>query len=218
MSEGGILSGLSIKKAVESGAIVVDPWDPTHVNHEDRLNPASYDLTLGPQIAVYDSVVCGDFESSSMGVPGESLHPRGFVGKGKVLDSSKKNSVKTFNMDARGFLLQPGIGYLAHTVEKVHTEAFVPVLDGKSSIGRLFAFIHVTAGYGDPGFDGQYTLEVVVIHPLIVYPGMRFCQIRFHTLVGETVSYKQTGSYKGEYAQGPIPSQSWKMFRGKQDT
>ena len=119
--------------------------------------------------------------------------------------------------DDTGFILMPGVGYLMHTHEKIHTDKYVPILDGKSSIGRLFCFVHVTAGYGDPGFDGQYTLEVAVLQPLIVYPGMRFCQIRFHTLVGDVDSYQKNGSYKGELAEGPIPSRSWKMFDGPKD-
>lgn len=84
--------------------------------------------------------------------------------------------------------LEPRKLYLLHTAERVSTKAFVPVLDGKSSIGRLGICIHLTAGYGDPGFDGQYTLEVTCVIPVRIYAGMRFCQMRFHTMVGEPPS------------------------------
>lgn len=227
---GGILSGLQILESVRSGDIVIDPFDESNVKHTSRMNPASYDLTLGSHVAVYKSCVqAGDSDDwdcdgmrpdGTWGVPGERLRPRFAPGEriepraaANCLDAAQENPVARYEMDDRGLLLLPGIAYLMHTEERVRTERFVPIIDGKSSIGRLFCFVHVTAGYGDPGFDGQYTLEVVVVHPLIVYPGMRFCQMRFHTLVGEAEGYQSRGSYKGELAQGPIPSQSWKMFQ-----
>ena len=213
---GGILSGQELHQAILQKDITITPFDDTHLG---RLNPASYDLTLGSKIAVYRDVVIPDFsipfgeimqKAPRGAIPGCMVQP--VIGFNNIIDSAKKNEVAEYEMDSRGFLLKPGIGYLMHTAERVHTEKYVPIIDGKSSIDRLFAFIHVTAGYGDPGFDGQYTLEVVVVHPLVVYPGMRFCQMRFHTIVGDVKSYKETGNYKGTLAEGPIPSQSYRMF------
>lgn len=214
---GGILSGLSIRREVELGRIEIDPWDPTHVRKEDRINPASYDLTLGSRVAVYKAVVNGNFKCDRHGVPGKWLIPgsEGPVGQHR-LDAAKENPVIHYEMDERGLLLRPGIGYLMHTVERIRTDHYVPIVDGKSSIGRLFVTAHVTAGFGDPGFDGQYTLEVVAVHPTVVYPGMRFCQMRFHTIVGEVESYEEKGSYRARLANGPVPSQSWRMFRARE--
>lgn len=213
---GGILSGPELQRAIRDGEITITPFDESHVN---RVNPASYDLTLGPKIAVYRDVVNADFSvppGDVMRNPEKGATPGCLVtphtGFNNLIDAAKKNDVVEYEMDERGFLLRPGIGYLMHTAERVHTDKYVPIIDGKSSIGRLFAFVHVSAGYGDPGFDGQYTLEVIVTHPLIVYAGMRFCQMRFHTIVGEVKNYRDTGSYKGNLAEGPIPSQSYKMF------
>ena len=222
---GGILSGINIREAVKAGDIDITGFE------EKRLNPASYDLLLGRHVAVYRALVqagsaddwdCDAMrEDGSWGIPGERLRPRYAPGERiaahagvNCLDSAKENRVARYEMDDRGLLLLPGIGYLMHTEERIRTNKYVPIVDGKSSIGRLFCFVHVTAGYGDPGFDGQYTLEVAVLHPLVVYPGMRFCQMRFHTLVGDVQSYQDKGNYKGELAKGPIPSQSWKMFQG----
>lgn len=215
MMAGGILSGLLIKEAVADGRIEIDPWEPTHLNEEDRINPASYDLTLGKHVAVYKSVVHVDFSCREGGIPGERMLPKSdFVpGPNCWLDAAKKNETSTYEMDERGFVLKPWIGYLMHTAERVKTDCFVPIVDGKSSMGRLFVTAHVTAGFGDPGFDGQYTLEVVAVHPTVIYPGMRFCQMRFHTIVGDVVGYKKKGNYQGDLADGPVPSQSWKMFR-----
>ncbi len=226
MESGGILSGKSILNALKKGEIEITPFQAGHVLFESRMNPASYDLTLGPEVAVYTATTIPDFGCVESGIPGERVKSREWesvagivagthIKRGKnCLDAARENEVARHKMDNRGFVLMPGVGYLMHTAEKICSNRYVPILDGKSSIGRLFCFVHVTAGYGDPGFDGQYTLEVVVMQPLVVYPGMRFCQIRFHTIVGEFDSYKDKGNYKGVLADGPVPSQSWKMFNG----
>lgn len=214
MSEGGILTGNAICKAVRDGTITIDPWVPGQVNHEEawelhgRVNSGSYDLLLGDAVAVYRAVVY----LAGAGIErddGSHL----FVNPAGELDAKKKNEVYVFNMDSKkGWLCKPGIGYLMHTRERILTYEYGPVLDGKSSIGRLFTTAHVTAGYGDSGFNGQYTLEVTVTHPTRVYPGMRFSQIRFHTMVGEPIDYSQKGHYVGAASIGPVPSMTWKQF------
>jgi dCTP deaminase len=113
--------------------------------------------------------------------------------------------------EEKGWVLQPGIGYLMHTEECIYTKKYVPVLDGKSSIGRLFVQIHITAGFGDPNYFGQYTLEVVAHHPIRIFPGMRIAQIRFHTIAGH-VKNMYEGNYKGASARGAVASRAWKQF------
>lgn len=185
-----ILGGLAIKAAIEAGKIRIDPWDP------DLLNPVSVDLRLGRMVRVYMSGI-----SPANAIDCRKKETVGYAGK---------------EMTDGGFLLQPGQLYLMHTVERIWTESFVPVIDGKSSIGRLGIHVHVTAGYGDPGFDGQYTLEVVAHQYVVVYPGMRFAQMRFHEISGAHESYRGTGTYRGELAEGPIPSQVWRQFEEKE--
>ena len=80
-----------------------------------------------------------------------------------------------------------------------------------SSTGRLFIKVHETAGYGDPAFDGQYTLEVTAVHPIRLYAGMRIAQIRFHRMEGAVMPYR--GNYMGEAAMGPVASRAWRQFR-----
>jgi len=205
----GILSGPEILKCVGKGSIVVDPFNEAHVN------PNSLDLTLGTGVAVYSDVVDCGRPSSADTVPGSSLvvaprAVRGWDYSGPRLDMAKENPVHRFEIDDRGFVLLPGIMYLMHTAERVLAKEHVPILDGKSSIGRLGIKCHLTAGFGDVFFDGQYTLEVEATHPVVVYPGVRFCQIRFHTVCGDLVPY--SGNYVGERAAGPVPSRAWKMF------
>lgn len=179
-----ILSGLAIRDAIEHGRIRIDPF------HSSALNPVSIDLTLGDDALVYYNDI-------------------------RRLDARANNqSTHRFNLPRRGpephFDLEPGELYLLHTVERVWTDSYVPIIDGKSSIGRLGVQVHMTAGYGDPGFDGQYTLEVTCVRPTRLYPGMRICQMRFETIEGKVELYR--GKYCGDAAQGPVPSMSWKQF------
>jgi dCTP deaminase len=217
MTEGGVLTGPEIRKEIYAGGIVIDPFN------EDHVNPASYDLTLGAQLAVYKRpVYLGGGTKRVLGVPpSEQIrHTQNCRGSNicavlDVIDSkvSDDMEVHEFTIGESGWVLRPGVGYLMHTAERVTTKRFVPVLDGKSSIGRLFVAVHVTAGYGDPGFDGQYTLEVVVTHPVIVYPGMRIAQMRFHTMVGEFMDYQLSGHYTGQASMGPVPSKAHSQFK-----
>jgi len=210
----GILSDTAILAALDKGDIQIDPFVPEHVNI------TSYDLTLGDQVSVYADWVRRRKEPSYHPVPdapdGSDLEPLQIQpGNRRVLDAKREPRVLSCTIDPKtGWVLQPGIGYLMHTKERISTRKYNPILDGKSSIGRLFIQVHATAGFGDPGFDGQYTLEVIVQHPVRVYPGMRFCQIRFHTIAGElSKTYDQVGHYTKAHAQGAIASQAWRQFK-----
>lgn len=180
-----ILSGPAIIAARECGDIEIDPFD------EKMVNPASVDLTLGSKVLVY------------------RLAPRMYDAPPAVLDSKAPAETHELLIPPTGFIVQPGVGYLMHTVERIGSRRYVPILDGKSSLGRLFVQVHATAGYGDPGFFGQWTLEVTVTHPVRLYAGMRIAQMRFHVLGGEVKLY--SGNYKDD-AVGPVPSRAWKQF------
>lgn len=195
-----ILSASDIAAAISFGHIEIDPYD------QSRLNPASYDLTLGDEVAIYTAVERDDRE---LGL----VRELGGRQKKRLLDSYVEQTISRFRMSPGGFVVEPGELYLMHTAERVHTRKYVSVLDGKSSIGRLGLLVHLTAGYGDPGFNGQYTLEVTsVAHPVRIYPGMRFCQMRFHTLQSSAPDYRTQGNYTGEGAKGPVRSASWRQF------
>ena len=184
-----ILTGPEIRRQVELGNIEIDPFVPEH------LNPASVDLTLGNDVATYSPL-------SVLGASGT------FV---EFLDSKREYFLEHHHIPDPGFLIRPGQLYLMHTVERVCSKKFVPVLDGKSSLGRLGVSVHVTAGFGDPGFDGQWTLEITCVLPVRLYAGMRVAQMRFHAVQGEIEQY--AGNYSGETARGPVASRSWRQFR-----
>lgn len=138
---------------------------------EERLNPNSYNLSLHDELMIYDE---------------------------EQLDMRSQHKVKRFVMPPEGFVLQPHVLYLARTVERTETKNLVPMIEGRSSIGRLGLFVHVTAGFGDVGFAGFWTLEMHAIHPIRIYPGVQICQIFYHQITGDFAEYK-SGKYQNNH-------------------
>lgn len=205
-----ILTGEAIKQEVFLKHINITPYN------EKNVQPASIDLTLGQEVKVYSSQTRED-EDWAMRLGAKAGASLEFIGSRdrlcSPLDPKQLLETRSFQIPADGFMIQPGILYLMHTHERIHTNKYVSVLDGKSSIGRLGVVVHLTAGYGDPGFDGQYTLEVSCIHPVILYTGMKIAQMRFHLMHGPLdMNYATRGHYVGGMAQGAIPSMAYKQF------
>ncbi len=129
---------------------------------ESRLNPNSYNLTLHDELMVYEEV---------------------------VLDMRRPNRTRRIKIPAEGLVLSPNQLYLGRTAERTETHNFVPMIEGRSSIGRLGLFVHVTAGFGDVGFCGYWTLEMFAVQPVRIYPGVAICQIFYHDIRGEFTPY-----------------------------
>lgn len=130
-----------------------------------------------------------------------------------VLDSKKDNLTKTILIPKEGYVLKKGEFYLGTTLEHTQSYNCVPFIDGKSSTGRLGIQLHFTAGKGDAGFCGQWTLEIAVAHDVRVYTGMPIGQIFYYSLRGRVKnSYdtKQNAKYAGQ--KGIISSKMWKNF------
>ena len=121
------------------------------------------------------------------------------------------NRYTELEIPEEGLRLLPGCLYLGRTVERTSTNCYVPMLEGRSSIGRLGIFIHVTAGFGDVGFDGYWTLEISCVQPVIIYPGVEICQIYYHTIDGDYDLYSKSGKYQNN--SGIQPSMLWKDFK-----
>lgn len=134
----------------------------------ERINPNSYNLSLHNELLIYDEF---------------------------PLDLKKANHTKKIVIPESGFLMEPGKLYLGRTKEYTKTSAFVPMLEGRSSIGRLGIFIHVSAGFGDVGFAGYWTLEIYCAHPVIIYPDVEICQIYYHTISENHAQYN-SGKYQ----------------------
>ena len=101
-----------------------------------------------------------------------------------------------------GWLLVPGTLYLGATYERIELHGVCAQLTGRSSLGRLGVDCHVSAGLIDDGFAGNITLEIRVIHPIILWPGMRLAQLVFESIVGDRRPYR--GRYYGD--SGPVAS------------
>lgn len=147
-----------------------------------QLNPNSYNLRLANELYIYDS---------------------------DILDMKKKNTISRIEIPEHGLMLMPNKLYLGRTVEHTETDGFVPMLEGRSSIGRLGLFVHVTAGFGDVGFKGYWTLEMHCIHPIIIYPNIEICQIYYHTIQGDYEKY-DSGKYQDN--KGVQPSLLYRDF------
>jgi dCTP deaminase len=137
--------------------------------NEKQINPNSYNLRLADELWIYDTDIL------DMKIPNEKFK------KIKIPDD--------------GMILYPNKLYLGRTVEHTRTEKYVPAIDGRSSIGRLGLYIHVSAGFGDVGFSGYWTLEIFCIQPIKIYPNIEICQIYYHTIEGEYENYN-SGKYQ----------------------
>lgn len=114
-----------------------------------------------------------------------------------ALDPKKDNKVIDIEIPEEGFILMPGILYLGTTEEYTETYGFIPNIDGRSTTGRLGIEIHRTAGFGDNGFCGKWTLEITVTHPVIVYTGMEIGQLYYEVIDGDD-SMKYHGKYQNQ--------------------
>ena len=114
-----------------------------------------------------------------------------------ILDPYTDNKATTIKIPEEGYVLEPNKLYLANTMEYTETHNAIPCYDGRSSFGRLGLFSHVTAGFGDIGFCGQWTLEIVVPQKLRIYPGLRIGQIYYHEACGELPETGYHGKYQG---------------------
>ncbi len=152
---------------------------------DKQLNPNSYNLTLHNELLVYEEI---------------------------VLDMKRPNRFKRTAIPPEGLILKPNQLYLARTVERTETYNLVPMLEGRSSVGRLGLFVHITAGFGDVGFRGYWTLEMVAVQPIRIYAGVEICQIFYHTIEGGVTEYKSS-KYQGN--SDIQPSMLWKDFDQK---
>ncbi|MDD2490257.1 MAG: dCTP deaminase [Bacilli bacterium] len=153
---------------------------------EKKLNPNSYNLTLHDELLVY----CNN-----------------------ELDMKKHNEVDRIKIPKEGLLLEPGKLYLGRTKEYTATDKFVPMIEGRSSIGRLGLFVHITAGFGDIGFAGTWTLEIFCIHPIRIYPDIEICHIYFNNIMGEYDLYGSNKLYGSKKYQNQSDIKESLLFK-----
>ncbi len=141
----------------------------------DNINPCSVDLTLANEYKIYVA---------------------------DVLDVRKHNAAEEFTMSEDGIVIHPGKVYLYRCNELISISNKIRAkAEGKSSLGRLGLFVHVTAGFIDPGFHGSLVLELVAAQSIRIYPNMKICQIEFsliHGNVNEAYGDKSNSKYNGQ--------------------
>lgn len=138
--------------------------------YEKNIGPNSYDVRLADKLKIYTEA---------------------------ALDPRRENLYETIRIPPEGLRLMPGRVYLGSTVEYTESPHHIPMYEGRSSLGRLGASSHITAGFGDIGFCGNWTVEISVVEPVIIYPGMRIGQIYWHKPDGEVLK-RYNGKYQGQ--------------------
>lgn len=149
-----------------------------------NIGTNSYDVHLGDTLLVYDSY---------------------------LLDAKKRNSTSSLVIPDEGIDLVPGTLYLGCTVEYTESLDCVPLLEGKSSVGRLGIRVHATAGFGDIGFKGHWTLEIDVIQPVRVHKGMPIAQLYWIQPVSQPV-IPYNGKPFAKYVNQPGVPVASKMY------
>ncbi len=191
-----ILADSEIKALVQQGNIYV-PTDNHPIDLDLQLGPSSIDLRLGPEMLLFDNHAM------------------------RIIDLSEKTPprMRRVQVDEKeGFVLHPGEFVLGTTVEAVKIPVeLVGRLEGRSSLGRLGLVIHATAGFIDPGFEGQITLEMQNIgsQPLLLRPFQRICQlclIRMSKVPDTPYHKKKDVKYHGQF--GPVASRIGREQRG----
>ena len=153
-----VLSDHDIKIELASGRIVLEPFD------EHLIQPASIDVRLGRDFRVFRN-------SSHVFIDPQTHQP----------DLTEQIVVGADD----AFVLHPGQFALGTTLERIAVpDDILGKLEGKSSLGRLGLMIHSTAGYVDPGWEGEITLELsnVATLPIVLHPGMRIGQMSFERM------------------------------------
>lgn len=191
-----LLSNRNIEEEIGFRSIIIQPYRP------ELIQPCSYDVTLGPDFKV-------------------QLSPDEDYLREAVIDPREDSTDYFADVHVpKGseFILHPGAFVLAHTHEVISLNSnILSRLEGKSSLGRLGLVIHATAGFIDPGFEGQITLELsnVGTMPIILIPGMKIGQLAFFKLPEPTTliyGSKWAGSHYQNQA-GPTTSRIHEKFK-----
>lgn len=181
-----LLSDTDLREELRKGSMGIEPLD------ESRIQPSSIDLTL---------------DSRFIRLP-HMIHP---------LDPFDQNTYCEHTLVVDRLLLGPGEFILAATVERVILGHLLAArVEGKSSLGRLGLLVHTTAGFIDPGFEGNITLELanLLSRPIVLTAGMPIAQLAvFKLRSGSTQGYGETGKYVKEGSVGPVSSMYYKNPR-----
>jgi dCTP deaminase len=120
---------------------------------------------------------------------------------------------RDIKLQNEGYVLEPGTVYLGSTLERIGSKKFVTLLLGRSSVGRLGIFLNVTADLGHLGTRSNWTLELTVVQPVRIHPGMKIGQVSFW-LTDETSPHLYVGRYHGD--SRPVSNRDTSFTRRRQ--
>jgi dCTP deaminase len=188
-----ILSDRDIRKQIDSGRLVIEPFDPS------MIQPSSIDLRVDRTFRIFAN----------------TRYP--YIDVRRPMDDlTEVVEVK----DGEAFILHPGEFVLGSTQERVTLpDDLVARIEGKSSLGRLGLLIHSTAGFVDAGWSGHLTLELsnVANLPITIYPGMKIGQLCLFEMTSPAERpYGDRGKYQGQ--RGPTPSRFYEDFQAEAES
>lgn len=182
-----MLSDRELADRIQRGDIQIEPFlDP-----DLQIQPASIDLRLGHEFLIFNRAQTALIDP---------MHPETFAGMTALVRREPNEP----------FIVHPGEFVLGTTLERLHVpDDLVGQLDGRSSLGRLGIIIHSTAGFIDPGFVGNVTLEIANLNNIAValYPDMRICQLSFELLSSASTS-PYAGRRASKYQEQRLPTMS----------
>jgi dCTP deaminase len=158
--------------------------DPFSPKH---ISTNSYDLTLGDTFIRY---------------------------KGDVLDTAVDNEYEEFRITTEPLVLERGDFVLGHSVERIGSDNFVPIIHARSGVARMGLFVHVTADLIDIGSHGNVTFQFFSTLPIRITPGMKIAQVSFWEPIGEIELYR--GKYQN--SRGPMASRVYSDFQQEENS
>lgn len=175
------LSDIDIKKAIESGDIVIKDFD------ESRLQPASYDVLLGNKFVVTESNTTAFIDPVK-----------------KIFPDTREIEIK----DEETFILHPGVSVLGYSHDFFGSDKYFVEINGKSSLARIGLLVHNSASLINPGHYLNVALELCNLNtvPIILRPKMAIGQLTFSSLSSPVkTQYKKVGRYNANNMLGYLP-------------
>lgn len=223
LNTGGMLTGDEIERQIKKGNIKIDPYDPSCINPNSynlKLHPQlliyardSDRANLLPPVKAdnfnkaFDAAIKSlqnQYEPVKVPEPPTLTLDCKVAHKPTIeslsmapIDMRANNETIEFTIPEEGYVLQPGVLYIGRTVERTSTDKFIPMINGRSSGGRLGISIHICAGFGDIGFDGTWTLEITAVEPVRIYPYAEIAQVCYFQPVGK-IGKLYRGRYHGQ--------------------
>lgn len=170
-----MLTGKKIIEAYKSGRLYISDFT------EANVQPNSYELHWGN---TYKEVLPNRVWTQN----GENI---------QAVDMKRpQRTTQRMPIPEDGLLLMPGRIYLIPTKESIGSEHYVPQIVGRSSVGRMGISISLHAALGDLGYRGNWTLQVTVVRPTIIFPNLRVCHVFFEEVHGN-IEKQYQGKYQG---------------------